>query len=216
MKEDSTKKLLLLLSLVSIFVLPITVALANGAGTIRIEPWWPTTISTPAPFEIWVQPGGDPTTEPHIFLVMTKESYDGLTSDVTVSWNGNILTIPESGWTEETDNGKKIPNDDIGYTVASLKDHLGTSGPIYWVFEPFLSGDIIGTKQSFTVTLPSDDPRMLVYAIGKTGGSDEFNNRVPTTNPGFVVPEPSTIAAVAIPTATLMGYRLIKRKNKAT
>jgi hypothetical protein len=30
-----------------------------------------------------------------------------------------------------------------------------------------------------------------------------------------VVPESSTIAAIAIPIATLMGYGVIKRKNKA-
>jgi hypothetical protein len=216
MKKDSTKRLLLLLSLISIFVLPVTAAFANGVGTIRIDPWWPTTTNTPATFEIWVQPGGDPTADAHIFLVMTEESYDGIYGNVIVSWDGSPLVI--SIWTEETIDVKKIPIEDPsgpGYTVDSLKSHLGTSGPIYWAWGPFLSGPITGTKQSFTVTLPSTHPRMLVYALGKTGDFDEFNNRVPPTNPGFVVPESFTIAAIAIPLATLMGYRVMKRKNKA-
>jgi len=54
---------------------------------------------------------------------------------------------------------------------------------------------------------------MLVYVLGKTDGNTVFNNRVPPTIPGFVVPEPAAIAAAATSFGALAAYALIKRKR---
>jgi len=200
----------------SMMLLTVSCVSAPETGTIRIDPPLPVMLSSPASFEVWVQPSAVPTTSPYIFLVMTKSCYDGLTGDVEVGWTGGSVTINTADWTEETIDGKKVPpgtTNGAGYTVASLKDHLGTTEPIYWAFEPFLSEPITQTPQSFTVTLPSTAPRMLVYALGKTDGSELFNNRVPPTIPGFVIPEPATIAAVAASSLALIGFAVRKRKQ---
>jgi len=199
-----------------ILLAPVVVVQAPGTGTIRIDPALPFMSGTEADFEIWVQPGGDPTADPHIFLVMTEDSYLGLTGDVTVDWGGGdslVLTI--KAWIKETVPGTKVPpytTPGAGYTVASLKDHLGTTGPIYWAFASILDdgADLTTSPVTITVTLPSDSPRMLVYILGKTSNphpSDLFNNKVPPTIPGLVVPETpwgtitalvSTLAALAL------------------
>lgn len=215
-----TKKLGVLLSL-ALMLVTVSCASAAGGGTIRIDPALPVTLSSPADFEVWVQPGGDPTTDPYIFLVMTESCYNNLTGDVTGDWTGDgspDLTI--TGWEgPETVPGDEIPpgtTPGVGYTVASLKDHLGTTEPIYWAFEPFLNGDITQTHTSFAVTLPSTSPRMLVYVLGKTGDSGLFNNRLPPTIPGFVVPEPATIAAIATSLVALIVYTARRRKQLCT
>ena len=195
------------------------IVFANVTGTIRIDPYLPMGVGSPAEFTVWVKPSANPTSDPHIFLVMTKSSFDGLTDEVTVEWTGDSvadLVISNAEWTMETSPGKKIPPDTTpgaGYTVASLKDHLETSDGIYWAFKPFLSGDLTTSPKTFTVTLPSDDARMLVYVLGKTDGNTVFNNRVPPTIPGFVVPEPAAIAAAATSFGALAAYALIKRKR---
>lgn len=197
----------------------LAVVLAGGLGTIRIDPYLPMGTSSPAQFEVWVKPGGDPTTDPNIFLVMTESCYDGLAGNVTVDWTGDGLSdlnITKDEWTNETELGKKVPPGTVngaGYTVASLKDHLTTSEAIYWALKPFLDGDITQSHTVFNVTLPSSAPKMLVYVLGKTDGSELFNNRVPPTIPGFVIPEPATIVAAAIPFVALAGYAVVRRKH---
>jgi len=203
----------LLLSL-SMMLLTVSCVNAKETGTIRIDPPLPTMVSSPAIFDVWVQPSADPTTDPHIFLVMTESCYLALTGKVKVEWSGGFVEI--TLWSKETVNSVKVPpgtTPGAGYTVASLKDHLGTTEPIYWAFVPFLSGPITQSPQSFTVTLPSTAPKMLVYALGKTGVSLLFNNRVPPTIPGFVIPEPATIAAVAASSLALIGFAVRKRKQ---
>ena len=37
--------------------------------------------------------------------------------------------------------------------------------------------------------------------------------KIPPTNPGFMVPEPATIAAVVTPTLTMLAYAIYKRKT---
>jgi len=219
-----TKKLWFILCLI-LALYTISCVNAGGVGTIRIDPAFPIMLSSPAEFEIWVQPSADPTNEPHIFLVMTESCFNGLSDTIplTVTWTGagSPLTIAKGEWNgPETDNGKKLPDsvpieDGVGYTVASLKDHLGTTGPIYWAFESFLDGALTQTHKQFNVTLPSSNPRMLVYALGKTEnpGGTLFNNRVPPTKPGFIVPEPATIAAVSTSLIALVGYAVLKRKR---
>lgn len=187
-------------------------------GLIRIDPHGstypePVMLSSPATFSVYVESGG-PATDQHIFLVMTQASYNGLTGDVVVSWTGGSVTIPKASWTQETDNSVKVPpgtTPGAGYTVASLRDHLATSGPIYWAFEPFLAGPITTTPQEFTVTLPSTDPRMLVYALGK-GSEGLFDYRVPPTMPGFVVPELGTILLVLASLSAFALYAVKRRK----
>lgn len=206
--------------LIPLLLIPVVVVEAPGTGTIRIDPAFPLMSGTDADFDIWVQPSGDPTADPHIFLVMTEESHNGLIGNVDVDWPGSInpLSIPKGDFQgPENDNSKKLPpgtTPGAGYTVASLKSHLGTTGPIYWAFEPILDGVALTTTYAeITVKLPSSSPRMLVYILGKTENTeppDPFNNNVPPTIPGFVVPEIplgtimallSTLAALALFTA---------------
>jgi len=216
------KKLYLIMLLIPLLLIPVVVVEAPGTGTIRIDPAFPLMSGTVANFEIWVQPGGDPTADPHIFLVMTEDSFNGLTGPVTVTWTSGSIAIdpsehPPGPWHKETINSIKVPPDTTpgaGYTVASLKDHLGTTGPIYWAFASILdAADLTTTHVTIKVTLPSSSPRMLVYVLGKTSNPeppDLFNNKVPPTIPGFMVPEIplgtitallSTLAALALFTA---------------
>ena len=224
------KKLILMAIALSLLV--ITTSSVLGA-TIRIDPALPAMVGTTADFEVSVTTqSDDPTTDPHIFLVMTDACHAGLTGDVTVEWGSTTIAI--TVWHEETEhtNGIKVPpgtTEGAAYTVASLMDHLGTLEPIWWAFESFLGGPITQTPQTFTVTLPSTHARMLVYAIGKSlcGHICEdpcgdpcpdlccwlFNNKVPPTIPGFVVPElgPALLAAASF--SALALYTVKRRKT---
>jgi hypothetical protein len=215
------KKSIASLIAISVAALMIGSALATGSGLIRLDPhgsYYPEAVilESPATFNVYIQSGSD-AIDPHIFLVMTKSCYDGLTSDVTVDWGGGgspDLTI--TSWTLADDNGDKVPpgcESGTGYTVASLKDHLDTDGPVYWAFEPFLAGPITVTPQEFTVTIESTDPRMMVYALGKVEGSELFSNRVPPTQPGFVVPEVATVLLSAASLSAFAMYALLRKRT---
>lgn len=208
-------------------LLSISPALAwSEVGTIRIEPHGsyypqPIMLSSPATFNITVKRVADPTKDPHILLVMSNASYHGLTTDgVIVNWTGGSITfhkndfisvsssyIPPSGTTKA-----------VRYQVSSLRDHLSVpdTEPVWYALGPFLSGPITVHVQMFTVTLNSTSTRVLVYAIGKTGCSDKFNNRVPPTRAGFVVPDPGTMPAAAASFSALGAFVLygIKRRKK--
>lgn len=183
-------------------------------GTIRIEPHGsyypdPIMLSSPATFNISVQRSADPTTDPHILLVMTNSCYYGLTGTVNVTWTGGYREFPaftevNTGYVPPTGT---VPG--VRYQVSGLKDHLNTSESVWWTYGPFLAGNITQIKQEFTVTLPSSDPRMLVYAIGKTGETELFNNRVPPTMAGFVVPElgPVLLALASFSAFALFAIR---------
>jgi len=192
MKKANLLILIALAISTSIIALPVNA----GVGGIRIEPPLPIMTESPAEFKIYVQ-NGDTANDPHIFLVMTESCHAGLTGDVEVSWEGGSITI--TNWYPEPEDKKIPPNAKNGanYTIASLKSHLETSGPIYWAFEPILSGALTTVPVNITVTLPSTDPEMLVYIMGKSNGSELFDMRVPPTIPGFVVPE--------IPLGTIAG-----------
>lgn len=189
------------------------------AATIRLDPHGsyygqPTMLSSPATFNVYVQPSGDPTSDPHILLVMTETCYNALTDDVTVEWSDGSITI--TSWSKASVLSEKVPPDadsGTGYTVALLKDHLDTSEDIYWAFEGILDGEpLTTTPAEFTITLPSTDPRMMVYVLGKTGDSELFNNRVPPTQPGFVVPEVATIFIAASSMLALGAYACMRKK----
>jgi len=199
------KKLILVIIALSVFGITTGSVLA---ATIRLDPALPVMVGTEQDFDVWVVGSADnPTTDPHILLVMTDACHTGLTS---VAVDGIPITV----WEDETEHTEAIraPPDDAGYTVASLMDHLGTTETIWWAFQPLTIGDITELPQTFTVTLESSAPRMLVYVLGKTGGSADFNNRVPPTNPGFMIPEPATIVAVALSLIALMAYAAHRRK----
>ncbi|MHA2169708.1 MAG: hypothetical protein ACXAB7_07420 [Candidatus Kariarchaeaceae archaeon] len=174
----------------------------GGTGSIRIDPPLPDMTASPAVFEIWAQSGT--AYDPHVFLVITESCKIGLTGDTIVSWTGasSPLTIEEGDWIgPETNNGDKIPTPTTpgaGYTVASLKDHLDTTEALYWIFEPILEDPLTSEKETITISLHSSNPEMLVYILGKhEEEATEYDDRVPPTIPGFVVPE--------IPLGTLMG-----------
>ena len=192
MKKANLLILIALAISTSIIALPVNA----GVGGIRIEPPLPIMIESPAEFKIYVQ-NGDTANDPHIFLVMTESCYVGLTGDVNVTWEGGYITI--TTWNLEAGETKLPPGSKEGadYTIASLKSHLETSEQIYWAFEPILGGALTTDPVNITVTLPSSDPEMLVYIMGKSEGSELFDMSVPPTIPGFVVPE--------IPLGTIAG-----------
>jgi hypothetical protein len=205
----------LVLPLVAILLLPLVVNVVFAVDLIRTDPALPVMVDSPATFSVYIQ-SGDDASEPHIFLAMTESCYKGLTGDVTVDWPGNPTPKTITNWNMETDNSVKVPSDvdsGTGYTVASLKSHLGTTEPIYWAFEPFLAGPITETPQSFTVVLPSTEPKMLVYALGKSGETTVFNNRVPPTIPGFVVPEPAVVILLITSLSAFAVYAVKRRKS---
>ncbi len=193
-----TKSYFLLLTVLTL--LSTTIPVFAGTGSIRIDPPLPEMSASPADFEIWTQ--SDVATDPHIFLVITEACYNGLTDDTTGNWSGGDITIVKGDWNgPESNNGDKLPpgtSPGAGYTVASLKDHLDTEGPIYWVFVGILDGEnLTSTHKTITVSLSSDAPEMLVYILGKSPDSEVFDMGVPPTIPGFVVPE--------IPFGTIIG-----------
>jgi hypothetical protein len=181
-------------------LLTISTPVFGQTGSLRIDPPLPTMTGSPADFDIWAQSGT--ANDPHIFLVITEACFDGLSEDVTVSGGGDSVTVLETDWVGPlTTNGDKYPpgaSEGAGYTVASLQDHLGTDGPIYYAFKSILGGaTLTSTKVPITVTLASLDPEMLVYVLGKSPGQGEYDMSIPPTIPGFVVPE--------IPMGTIMG-----------
>jgi hypothetical protein len=141
-----------------------------------------------------------------------------------VNWTGGELVIPNEWWAgPETLNSKSLPtNASISsgttYNVATLQDHLFADGEeeeaIWWVFQPFLGGNpITGTPQLFTVTLSSSDPRMLVYVVGEhKNPGEEFDNRVPPTQPGLVVPELSEILLIVASFSAFALYAAYRKR----
>jgi len=203
-------------------ILAITIPCVKAIATIRI--WPPQTdewLNNPATFEINVTQ--HTTYDPYILLVMTTASWHGLTGNVTVTWTDGYTTFSKSDF-KEASTGKIPPatttEEGCRYTIASLRSHLGVpeTEPVYWANASFLWTSTLGdgiinqTAQTFTVNLPSTDPRMLVYALGKTA-TELFDNCVPPTIPGFVIPEPATIVAVAMSFVALIGYAARRRKH---
>jgi len=190
------------------------------AATIRIDPHssgYPNAVmlSSPATFNISDVSKTD--YNPHILLVMTVASYNGLSGDVVVTWTGGSITFHKTNFTLATfGGGNKIPPGvTADYTVASCADHLGVSGnDVYYAFGPFLANEINSTKQEFTITASSTALRMLVYAIGsKDSPTAPLNNNVPPTQPGLVVPEIATLILAASPFAAFGLYAIKRRKN---
>jgi len=200
----------ILIPLIAVMLLIVAAGPVYALGTIRIEPSNPTMVSSPATFNISVTE--HPADEPNIILVMTEACYTGLAGSVQVTWTGGSISFSAANFTSAT-TGKVPPSTpDADYTVASLQDHLGVSHSedVYYAFGPFLAGPITQTAQTFVVTLPSTAPRMLVYAIGKS--STDFDNNVPPTIPGFVVPELGPIL-LALASFSALGLYSLRRKG---
>jgi len=209
-------KLLLLFALILV-VTTVPLAYAAGTGIIRISPALPVATSSPANFEIWVQ-GSDPiTSDPHILLVMTECTKNQLIGSVVVTWDSGSISFDETDFDPPTSDFVPDSGTTSGarYTVASLTDHLETTGNIYVAMGgPFLSSAITTSHQTFEVTFASDciDPKILVYVLGKTDGSALFNSFVPPTIPGFAVPELGTVLLAAA-SFTALGLYAVKRKK---
>jgi hypothetical protein len=198
------------------FVFAISSATAS-TGTIRIDPALPLMIGSPADFEVWVQGAGDPTFNPHILLVITEECKLGLAGDIVVTWDGGSLNIAPNEFIEATD--KFVPpmgaTSGARYTVASLKDHIGTEGPIFWAMGSILEGPIhTSPRSAFTVTIDSNSTRVLVYVMGMTDSAcGLFDTRVPPTIPGFVVPEVGTLLLTLAPLGAFGLYAFKRRRS---
>lgn len=204
----------IMLILVGICLLAMPIVAVLGEGTIRINPALPIMVGTKYTFLVWTQCGT--AYEPSIFLVMTNACHDSLTN-VIIEWVSGSITLYPEDFTIETEHtgGIKVPpNANPGYTVASLMDHLGTIEPIWWAFKSFLDGPITNMATSFTLTLNSENPRMLVYVLGKrTTSATTYTLFVPPTIPGFIIPEPATMASVAISMFALATYVTLRKRK---
>ena len=183
---------------IALLSIAIGAASAAGTGNIRISPALPVMVSSPATFEIWLEGASQPpANDPHILLAMTEECFTNLIDDVQVTWTGGFRNFSAGDFTAANTGFVPTSGAEEGarYTVASLQSHLGVdhSEMIYYTHGAFLAAPITGTNQTFMVTLPSTTPRMLVYALGKSGESTLFTVKVPPTIPGFIVPEPAVI-----------------------
>lgn len=220
MKE---KSLLLIVILISLSLAIPSILAARSI--IVITPQWPIAQNTPAPLQISVNRPADPTYDPHILLAMTVACWEGLPAApdvaVEVTWTGGSVTFLKTDFELlEGSPPPKVPHSgsDVQYTRSSLADHLGESGDssVYWAMKPFPvppDGQLHTTSQTFTVTVYSTNPKILVYAIGKSDTLGNFDRWVPPTNPGFVIPEPATIVATATSLLALIVYATRRKKH---
>ena len=221
------------IALLALFASSSTVGASGQAtGALRITPHGsyypePVMLTSPATFNITAI---DHVTayDPNILLVMTNASYQGLMGDVMVEWEGGSRNFIKAQFTSVHLNSAHVPptgtTNGAWYTVASLKEHIGVNGTaddtLWYVYGPFLSRPIDQTPQNFTITLNSENPRMLVYAIAKTFSCNffdiaccnDFNTRVPPTQPGFVVPDAAPIL-LALASFSAFGIYAVKRRK---
>jgi hypothetical protein len=207
--------------LVSGLLFLASVTLVYAAPAILIEPHAfdppdPVVLTSPATFNITVASGTG--YDPQIFLVMTEACYNGLTDDVKVEWPGppsGFINFSTADFTAVNSGFIPPSTPSANYQVSSLQSHLGVPNTedIYYALGPFLAGPLTQTNQTFTVTLPSTTPRMLVYAIAKSAAGADYDSRVPNSRPGFVIPEPATLFATLVSVAGLGAYAYKRRKK---
>ncbi len=226
------RKLLFLAMFIGILFLFIgNVSAECPSGELCIFPHgsyfpYPEMLSSPATFTI---ESANSTTAvfPNIVLVMTKASYESLSGPIIVTWVGtsgqsNQSIFPKASFQAATTGyipDKTVTPYDTGrYNVSDLKMALGVNGTdqaLYYVFGPFLGGSPIGRiPREFTVNLPSNQGRMLVLAVARSGVCAAFFNvRVGPCKPGFVVPEPTPIFMATASLAAL-GLFTVKRRKR--
>lgn len=201
-----------------------TLVFAEGGGNIQLEPhssYYPIPImlSSPATFNVSTKSCQHTAYNPCIVLVMTNASYQGLTGDVTVEWNTISVSFKKGDFKEADESpGAKIPELPglPVYTVSLLKEHIGVNGSeddtLWYAWGPFPSGPVNCTKQEFTVTLPSTNPRMLVYVVGKSSPDGDYDMFVPPTEPGLVVSDLAPLL-LTISSFAALGIYWYKRKR---
>jgi len=227
-KNKKMKKYVTLVTVLLLISIPCVMA---GTGSLRISPEWPTMVASPADFTVWCQDGIS--YDVNILLVMTDSCHDSLpgTDAVVVEDDGGIVitTFGSGDFTGVTGMGGVYVPDDATtgarYTVSSLKDHLdlGLSEPlesddtIWWAMKP-LFDTLDADTEEITITLNSDNPRMLVYLMGKSVDNAElFDMRVPPTPAGFVIPEVAIGSIMAVAAMfTALGLFAYKKKHTPT
>lgn len=210
------KRTMLLSLLIFLIASAAPVLATGGTGQIRIQPALPIMLTSPATFNISVTSGVS--YDPQILLVMTDACHQSLIGNVVVQWSNGTVSFAPGDFTSDNTNGDKVPpsgtSNGATYTVASLKSHLGTSDAIWWAYKPFLSGAILTTTpEKFTITFSSTNPKMLVYALGKSSSTaTDFDMKVPNTIPGFVIPELATLL-LALGSFGALALYTVKRKK---
>ncbi len=153
-------------------------------GELTITPSGVLALSTPVTFSIAFDCPNS-ANFPNILLVMTKTSYEGMIGPILVNWTGGSTSFAKTDF-QAADNGyippQTVTSYDSGrYGLSELREHLGAddtaNDSLYYVFRPFLSGSIGRTAQTFNLTLPSENPRMLVLTIARTVCSTSFDIR---------------------------------------
>lgn len=130
------------------------------------------------------------------------------------------MNFAKADFTMEEVNSANVPDTGaaVPYEVATLKEHIGVNGTendaIWWAMKPFLSGPITFDPTEFTITITSTNTRLMVSVLGKSSETAELlDMRVPPTQPGFVVPEPSILLAIAGSFGALALYTVKRRKR---
>lgn len=190
----------LVIIIITSVLISSTVIAPSGPGVVRIEPHSsgypdPVMQQSPASFNLSTQ--SKTLINGKLLFVITEDCWGGLGS-IRVHWDD--LYIPDcvlyqGDFTfDDCASNSWIPKIEELYQAASLRDHLGKdeSEGIYWGTCPVPFSSITKTDYiNFTVTVDSEDIRVLVYAYGDSG------LRVPNSRPGFVIPE--------IPMGTILG-----------
>lgn len=204
------RRLLTSILFVSLLAICVNAVLAQGQpAVIRIDPCLPTMLSSPATFSVYTE--AFTAYNPIILLVMTDVSYQGLTGDVLVEWDGGHTSF--SSFTVVTSAIPPGAPPGTLYQLATLKSEIGVDDTLYYAYGPFLSNPIDSNPQTFKVTLPSTNPRMLVYVLGSSSStSSDLNMRVPPSIPGFVVPDLATIMLAMASFSAYALYALKRRK----
>ena len=189
-------KLIIVLLTLTIISLPALVVFAPPTGGLRIDPPLPYMSDTIAEFEVWAQSADS--YDVNILLIITEECYNGMPSAptvaVSVDYDSSLAQFTKADFASASSGFVPPSGTTPGarYTVASLKDHIDTSGDIYWAMKPLSSiifNPLTSEHEDIYVYLDSSSPRMLIYLIGKSEGAELFDMVVPPTIPGFVVPE---------------------------
>ena len=219
-----------LVLIIALLLVSVPCVMAPATGGLRISPQWPIMVGSPATFPVWAQSADS--YDVNVLLVTTQECFDDLGS-VVVSYDTFMATLDQGDFTGVTGmGGVYVPTSGATtgarYTVASLKDHLDyglsealeSDDTIYWALVPITHDDfdpLTTVPVNLTVELDCDDPRMLVYLLGKsTDNADLFDMRVPPTNPGFLVPEivAGSLMAVTSMVAALGLFFYKKRQQQ--